>query len=1595
MAGEKFTTVLKGDVNWTDWITEVESRARTSDIWQYVDPKQPKEPRQPKVWFQVIIPPDLEGELEGEEITKAQREDIQKAEFSNYKKEYSRFTALIKESLAQAIKEQVLHQFSPYQILRDLSDQYKPSPTMEKQRIDKQVQEAFDKGLARTNTLAYMTNMATLFKKAQRHSSRHGEDAFIIETKNAFRKKHPELSGGVDGWHRMNKTATYLQLLTEIREACTESGMVFNEKDDADLNAATIEAPNQSNSKPRGPWKERLPPLCFCGEKHWWGDCKYVNYEGLKVRKPDDTKMKEIENKLKKDSKLCDRIKVSVERTNQIRKEQAEKASDTTPKDKKTEDLTCIVFDKEYKPKTNHNKVITVPTLQDRSYIVFQDQTYITQQEEQPYKPWIVDGGSTAHICTDINLFQDDLVETTGGLDMGEGVAAERGRGTVILKLRDLDGQVRSLTLVNTAYVPTFSVNIFSARLAARAGIQVQQWRDIIANARGEDLFLLGDHRGLHTLQVIKDHRDCTYTVSSYTKPQATASIQTWHRRLGHLKTKDMLDLAQNTKGIHFKEGEEIRQAIKDATTSIAPNPKAKPQICEPCARGQLAAKTSRVPIDVKDKRPFSVIGIDLLVFSKNSAMGSERYLLHIIDLITSYRISTATATRDKQQLIQALDHMVQRILTEHRVVVVKAYIDGEGGLNSDNCENWAGERGIQLITTAPNMHEQNGRIERSGRTIQDKARTIRIDAGLPESLWPEITIHATRILNATPKQKLGGKTPFEILNGKKPELGHIRIIGSKAYSRIPPEKQVSGNKLAERATVGWLIGQESHAIARIWDPETKQIYRVRDIVIDESILYKDRDIKQDTTNANGNSNKQPIPFADEVILDEIYTSEGTASMRQFHTTTISDVIREDIATEQSNQKQPDNTGLLTPATTTGDSGTPRGQTPIEIHQTGPNNVVEDALEAINTEREPPVIPPNRETETQNSNQNPRESVRHRDTSQGVDPTNIIREPRQRRVPKPKDTLYTFLVTNSINDICLNTFEENPTSNRIIPTQPPILSNPSKLHLTKAPPVPKNHWDVVDHAHRPEWEMAEQAEIASLRAMTAFTETPINQSQTSLLKQRKPIPLKWVYAYKTDAEGFITKRKARLVARGDMAPISSEDVYASTLAYRTFRILLAIITYFDLETVQLDIETAYLNAMLPPETEVYVAQPPGYRTGDNLCWRVNRALYGLRESARLWYNDLSAKLKAAGYNPIAEDPCLFLHQEHLIFIFIYVDDIVLAAPSKHLLDIQTLIQYIKDQYKLRELGELSIFLNIQIYRDRKAKKSWFCQSNYIEALCHKRDVFEGRTVTPLSTSQSLEIADTAPDDEFKTDYRRFVGQLSYPSVISRPDITLAVNLLARHVEKPAKHHIEAAARILQYLYTTRYYAIEYSADTPPPTTTDPGSLQDWIKQEYQASSDAAFADDVTTRKSTQGVLIKLFNGPIHWQSIRQRTVTTSTTEAELLALSSVAKETLMIQRLFNNINLTLDQDIVLGCDNKQTVRAITTPGVEFQTKLKHIDIHHFWLRQEIQEGRLRVLWLPTAAMPADGLTKILDKTKHKQFCKHLNLVDIKPLIAQN
>ena len=117
-------------------------------------------------------------------------------------------------------------------------------------------------------------------------------------------------------------------------------------------------------------------------------------------------------------------------------------------------------------------------------------------------------------------------------------------------------------------------------------------------------------------------------------------------------------------------------------------------------------------------------------------------------------------------------------------------------------------------------------------------------------------------------------------------------------------------------------------------------------------------------------------------------------------------------------------------------------------------------------------------------------------------------------------------------------------------------------------------------------------------------------------------------------------------------------------------------------------------------------------------------------------------------------------------------------------------------------------------------------------------------------------------------------------------------------------------------------------------------------------------------------------------------MTTSSTEAELLALTAAAKEAMATIHLFAGMRFHLNEKLNIWCDNLQTIRLVNSELPRLRTALRHVDIHNNWARQEVQNKTFTVNYLETDKMPADGLTKALPKTKFRLFVKQLGLVEV-------
>ena len=185
-----------------------------------------------------------------------------------------------------------------------------------------------------------------------------------------------------------------------------------------------------------------------------------------------------------------------------------------------------------------------------------------------------------------------------------------------------------------------------------------------------------------------------------------------------------------------------------------------------------------------------------------------------------------------------------------------------------------------------------------------------------------------------------------------------------------------------------------------------------------------------------------------------------------------------------------------------------------------------------------------------------------------------------------------------------------------------------------------------------------------------------------------PITAKWIYKVKKDSSGNIIKLKARIVARGfqQTEGVDFSDIFASVVRWSTIRTILALAARFSWPIRQMDVITAFLNGTLTED--VYMEIPEGFHaTGDtNKVCHLKRALYGLRQAPRVWYNKIDSWLQNQNLKRSTSDPNMYYSIEagKYTIVLIYVDDMLLTGDND--LKIQALQSTLTKSFEMTDLG---------------------------------------------------------------------------------------------------------------------------------------------------------------------------------------------------------------------------------------------------------------------------------------------------------------------
>ena len=848
-------------------------------------------------------------------------------------------------------------------------------------------------------------------------------------------------------------------------------------------------------------------------------------------------------------------------------------------------------------------------------------------------------------------------------------------------------------------------------------------------------------------------------------------------------------------------------------------------------------------------------------------------------------------------------------------------HTDGGTEYKSTRLQEYMKEHGIVHTYTVKETPQHNGIAERANRTIFEKARAMLYHAGLPIYFWEYAVTTAVYILNRSLSTNKT-QTPEEIWSGNKPYIKHLRVFGCDAYMHIPDkERKKLDSKSKLCIFIGYSIQQQGYIL---YDIINKTLHVTRDVTFDETSFEQAHRLKQ--IHITNMGNEQHTSLYDYEQLERMFFDEQTGS-----------------ASPHNGQ----------PAIPNGQHMIPGGQhvIPQQEQRSLPQFQAPNSIQHFDSYMDGHMR--NEQNQVDIDDENTYVHEQEHDRHDGDLSENVIRrlEPifARQRVDAPPARVSTY-----------------PKRNRHGVQRLGNMVNPGDV-LMMISDEPKTYEEAVTGNEREQWIKAMDDEMQALHENNTWV-------LTELPPHKSTIGGKWVYKKKLNKDGHVERYKARYVAKGysQVEGVDYNETFAPVVKYKSLRVLLALAAIYDLELVQMDVQTAFLNA--PIKEEVYMKQPKGYESGaKNMVCKLLKTLYGTRQAPHEWNEEFTTFTLSLGFAQCGADACVFIticKSGRFIIMTVFVDDVLVAY---HIEDEQEWLSYKQqymNKYKMKDIGTCEWILGMKVTRDRLHKTLWLDQCLYTGKILEQHNMNECRQVDTPTSGMKLTKNDCPAEHEqdplLIQTYQSIVGSLMYLSLSTRPDISYAVNGLSRYLSNPGNTHVVAAKRVLRYLNKTQHAKLTYKQNDT--------SNQDQLV--INAYCDADWANDMDERKSTTGYIIMINDCPVIWNSKKQSTIALSSAEAEYMAISGTVQEIIWMVQLLHELHVNIKLPVDIYCDNKSAI-ALSKNDLHHQ-RTKHIDIRHHFIRDYIKKNIINIIWISTQEQIADILTKPVSITTFKQ-----------------
>ena len=351
-------------------------------------------------------------------------------------------------------------------------------------------------------------------------------------------------------------------------------------------------------------------------------------------------------------------------------------------------------------------------------------------------------------------------------------------------------------------------------------------------------------------------------------------------------------------------------------------------------------------------------------------------------------------------------------------------------------------------------------------------------------------------------------------------------------------------------------------------------------------------------------------------------------------------------------------------------------------------------------------------------------------------------------------------------------------------------------------------------------------------------------------KGKTIVDCKWIFTLKYKVDGSLERHKARLVAKGytQTSGVDYQETFALVAKMNTIRILLSLATHCNWQLLQYNVKKAFLHGDL--DEEIYMNIPPGFEgnTCNKVC-KLKKAIYGLKQSPRVWFGRFAKVMKEYGYKQSQGDHTLFIKHSTargVIALLVYVDDIIVTRNDER--DKYDVKQRLAKEYEIKELGKLKYFRGIEVAYSTQG--IFISQQNYVTDLLAKTRKIGCKPVsTPMDPNHKLGEAKEEPMVD-KRMHQRLVGKLIYLAH-TRPDIAYLVSVISQFMHDPREPHLQAAYRALHYL------------------KANPGKGILFKKKDIltlEAYTDADYAGSIVDRISTTRYCTFLGGNLVTWRS---------------------------------------------------------------------------------------------------------------------------------